>query len=276
MLEFFAERFPAIAPEVWQQRMAQGLVVDEHGELVTPQRRYQGHLRVYYYRAVPAEPRIPFDEVVLYQDAHLVVADKPHFLPVVPSGHYLHETLLLRLKSKLGLPDLVPIHRIDRDTAGLVLFSVQPQTRAAYSTLFSQCRIQKTYEAVAPWRADLALPLTRESRIVEAGHFMLQHETRGEPNAITHIELIAQRGELAHYRLRPVTGKRHQLRVHMAALGVPIVGDGLYPTLTPEGQIDHAQPLQLLAKSIEFIDPVTGEPRHFESQRKLKLAPAPT
>ena len=276
MLEFFAERFPAIAPEVWQQRMAQGLVVDEHGAVVTAQRPYEGHLRVYYYRAVPAEPRIPFDEVVLYQDAHLVLADKPHFLPVVPSGHYLQETLLLRLKSKLGLPDLVPIHRIDRDTAGLVLFSVQPQTRAAYSTLFSQCRIQKTYEAVAPWRADLALPLTRESRIVEAGHFMLQHETSGEPNAITHIELIAQRGELAHYRLRPVTGKRHQLRVHMAALGVPIVGDGLYPTLTPEGQIDHAQPLQLLAKSIEFIDPVTGEPRHFESQRKLKLAPAPT
>ena len=276
MLDFFAERFPAIARETWHERMAQGLVVDEHGVTVTAQRPYRGHLRVYYYRAVPAEPRIPFDEVVLYQDAHLVLADKPHFLPVVPSGHYLQETLLLRLKSKLGLPDLVPIHRIDRDTAGLVLFSVQPQTRAAYSTLFSQCRIQKTYEAVAPWRADLALPLTRESRIVEAGHFMLQHETSGEPNAITHIELIAQRGELAHYRLRPVTGKRHQLRVHMAALGVPIVGDGLYPTLTPEGQIDHAQPLQLLAKSIEFIDPVTGEPRHFESQRKLKLAPAPT
>ena len=276
MLDFFSERFPAIAREVWQQRMAQGLVVDEHGAAVTAQRPYQGHLRVFYYRAVPAEAPIPFEETVLYQDAHLVVADKPHFLPVVPSGHYLQETLLLRLKRNLGRPDLVPIHRIDRDTAGLVLFSVQPQDRAAYSALFSQRRVNKCYEAIAPWRADLALPLTRESRIVEAGHFMLQHETSGEPNAITHIELIAQRGELAHYRLRPVTGKRHQLRVHMAALGVPIVGDGLYPTLTPEGQIDHAQPLQLLAKSIEFIDPVTGEPRHFESQRKLKLAPAAT
>ena len=276
MLDFFAERFPAIARERWHERMAQGLVVDEHGVTVTAQRPYQGHLRVYYYRAVAAEPRIPFDEVVLYQDAHLVVADKPHFLPVVPSGNYLRETLLLRLKRKLGLPDLVPIHRIDRDTAGLVLFSVQPQDRAAYSALFSQRRVNKCYEAIAPWRAELALPLTRESRIVEAGHFMLQHETSGVPNAITQIELIAQHGALAHYRLRPVTGKRHQLRVHMAALGVPIVGDGLYPTLTPEGQIDYALPLQLLAKSIEFIDPVTGEPRHFESQRKLKLAPAPT
>ena len=276
MLDFFVVRFPAIARETWHERMAQGLVVDEHGVTVTAQRPYRGHLRVYYYRAVPVETPIPFEEIVLYQDAHLVVADKPHFLPVVPSGNYLRETLLLRLKRKLGLPDLVPIHRIDRDTAGLVLFSVQPQDRAAYSALFSQRQVNKCYEAIAPWRAELALPLTRESRIVEAGHFMLQHETSGVPNAITQIELIAQHGALAHYRLRPVTGKRHQLRVHMAALGVPIVGDGLYPTLTPEGQIDYALPLQLLAKSIEFIDPVTGEPRHFESQRKLKLAPAPT
>ena len=275
MLDFFAERFHAIAREIWQERMAQGLVVDEHGVSVTPDRRYQGHLRVYYYRAVPAEPRIPFDEVVLYQDAHLVVADKPHFLPVVPSGNYLRETLLLRLKSKLGLPDLVPIHRIDRDTAGLVLFSVQAQSRGAYSALFSQHQVSKCYEAIAPWREDLALPLTRESRIVEAGHFMLQHEVQGTPNAITHIELIAQHGALAHYCLRPVSGKRHQLRVHMAALGLPIVGDGLYPTLTPEGQIDYEQPLQLLARSLELIDPVTGASRRFESQRKLKLAHDP-
>jgi len=272
MLDFFTERFPAIAREVWHERMAQGLVVDEHGLAVTPGRRYQGHMRVFYYRAVPAEAPIPFAEVVLFQDAHLVVADKPHFLPVVPSGHYLQETLLLRLKKKLGLPDLVPLHRIDRDTAGLVLFSVQPQSRAAYSALFSQCRIRKTYEAVAPWREDLSLPLTRTSRIVEAGHFMLQHEASGEPNAITQIELIARRGALAHYRLRPVTGKRHQLRVHMAALGLPIVGDGLYPTLTPEGQIDYANPLQLLARSIEFADPVSGEPRCYESQRQLQAA----
>jgi len=209
---------------------------------------------------------------VLFQDAHLVVADKPHFLPVVPSGHYLQETLLLRLKKRLGLPDLVPLHRIDRDTAGLVLFSVQPQSRGAYSALFSQCRIRKTYEAVAPWHDDLPLPLTRTSRIVEAGHFMLQHEASGEPNAITQIELIARRGALAHYRLRPVTGKRHQLRVHMAALGLPIVGDGLYPTLTPEGQVDYANPLQLLARSIEFVDPMTGAPRCYESRRQLQAA----
>jgi tRNA pseudouridine32 synthase/23S rRNA pseudouridine746 synthase len=223
---------------------------------------------------VTAEPRIPFDEVVLFQDEHLVVVDKPHFLPVVPSGNYLQETLLVRLKQKLGIATLVPIHRIDRDTAGLVLFSVQSATRAHYHALFSQRQVRKNYQAIAPWRDDLVLPLTRESRIVEADHFMLQHEVSGPANAITHVDVMEVQGALARYALTPVTGKRHQLRVHMAALGLPIVGDGLYPTLTPEGQIDHEHPLQLLAKSIAFIDPISGRRRHFESQRQLTLPPA--
>lgn len=272
MLDFLVQRFPAIARDVWQQRMAQGDVVDEHGAAVTPHRPYQSHLRVYYYRAVVQEPQIPFTEVVLFQDGHLIVVDKPHFLPVVPSGRYLQETVLVRLKRKLGIDTLVPIHRIDRDTAGLVMFSVQPETRARYHALFSQRAVNKTYEAIAPWRAGLGLPLTRESRIVEAGHFMLQHEVGGPANAITHLDVLEVSGVLARYRLRPVTGQRHQLRVHMAALGLPIVGDGLYPTLRPEGQIDYERPLQLLAKSIEFIDPITDKPRRFESERRLHWA----
>lgn len=272
MLDFFAERFPAIGREVWRQRMAEGLVFDEFGVQVTPERAFQPHLRVYYYRAVAAEPRIPFEEVVLFQDEHLVVADKPHFLPVVPSGNYLNETLLLRLRSKLRLPELTPIHRIDRDTAGLVLFSVQPATRARYHALFSQRHVKKNYEAIAPWRAGLALPLTRASRIVAAQHFMLQREVEGPVNAITHLDVIEVQGSLARYALSPLTGKRHQLRVHMAALGLPIVGDGLYPALTPEGQIDYAQPLQLLAKTIEFVDPLSAEIRRYESRQTLRLA----
>ena len=268
-LDFLAERFPAISWDIWHQRMAQGDVVDEHGVQLTPHSAYQGHRRVYYYRAVADEPRIPFDEVILFQDEQLIVVDKPHFLPVVPSGDYLAETVLVRLKRKLGIDTLVPIHRIDRDTAGLVMFSVQPATRAHYHALFSQRSVKKTYEAIAPWRDDLGLPLIRESRIVEAGHFMLQHEVSGPANAITHVDVLEVRGALARYALTPVTGKRHQLRVHMAALGLPILGDGLYPTLTPEGQLDYERPLQLLAKSIEFVDPVSGEPRHFESRRVL-------
>jgi tRNA pseudouridine32 synthase/23S rRNA pseudouridine746 synthase len=269
MLDFFAERFPSISSTLWQQRMEQGLVIDERGAKVTPDRPYLAHQRAFYYRAVVAEPRIPFDETVIYQDEHLVVADKPHFLPVVPSGNYLNETLLLRLRQKLGLAALVPIHRIDRDTAGLVLFSVQPASRAAYSALFAERQVKKTYEAIAPWRGELNFPMTRKSRMVEAGHFMLQHEVSGEANAVTHVDVLEVHGDLARYALSPVTGKRHQLRVHMAALGLPIVGDGLYPTLTPEGQVDYDRPLQLLARSIEFVDPVSGQRRHFESARRL-------
>jgi tRNA pseudouridine32 synthase/23S rRNA pseudouridine746 synthase len=269
VLDFLVERFPAITAEVWRQRMAQGDVMTERGQRLTPLSPYQSHLRLYYYRDVPNEPQIPFDEVVLFQDEHLVVVDKPHFLPVMPSGRYLTETVLVRLKRRLKIDTLVPIHRIDRDTAGLVMFSVQPATRAAYHALFSQHRITKTYQAIARWRHDLALPLTRSSRIAESHHFMLQHEISGAPNAVTRIEVLEVRGARARYRLSPVTGKRHQLRVHMAALGLPIEGDGLYPVLTPEGQIDYMHPLQLLAQRIEFVDPLSGQSRRFDSARQL-------
>jgi tRNA pseudouridine32 synthase/23S rRNA pseudouridine746 synthase len=249
--------------------MAGGDVIDALGNPILDDQTYQPHQRLYYYREVPDEPPIPFDEVVLFEDAHLIVVDKPHFLPVVPSGHYLTETVLVRLKRKLDLDELVPIHRIDRDTAGLVMFSKQPGSRAAYSTMFSQHQVKKTYEAIAPWRADLAFPLTRQSRIKPAGHFMLQHEVPGAPNAITQIDVLEVHGELARYKLSPVTGQRHQLRVHMLALGLPILGDGLYPTLTPEGQMDYANPLRLLAKQLSFTDPVNGLTMQFESQRSL-------
>ncbi len=274
--DFLVERFPAIPRSTWLERMTWGHVVDELGVPVTPERPYQGHIRVYYYRDLEVEPRIPFDEVILHQDEHLIVVDKPHFLPVTPSGKYLQETVLVRLKRKLGIDSLVPIHRIDRDTAGLVLFSVQPTTRDAYQALFRDRTVHKTYEAIAPWRPELhdesSFPLTRHSRIVEGEGFMTQCEVDGTPNALTHIEVLEIKGQFARYQLSPVTGKRHQLRVHMNALGLPIVGDGIYPVLTPEGQIDYAHPLQLLAKSIEWLDPITHEARRFESQRHLILS----
>jgi tRNA pseudouridine32 synthase/23S rRNA pseudouridine746 synthase len=269
LLDFLTQRFPAIGRALWQMRMAGGDVIDEFGQPILGDQPYQPHQRLYYYREVPDEPPIPFDEVVLFEDAHLIVVDKPHFLPVVPSGGYLTETVLVRLKRKLGLDDLVPIHRIDRDTAGLVMFSKQPSSRATYSALFSQHQVQKTYEAIAPWRADLVFPLTRQSRIKEAGHFMLQHEVPGAPNAVTQIDILEVRGELARYELKPVTGQRHQLRIHMLALGLPILGDGLYPTLTPEGQVDYGNPLRLLAKRLNFIDPIHGQTRQLKSQRSL-------
>lgn len=273
--DFLTERFPAITRATWLQRMAAGDVEDEFGAAVTADRPYQGHIRVYYYRDLDVEEHIPFNEVILHQDEHLIVVDKPHFLPVTPSGKYLQETVLVRLKRKLGLNNLVPIHRIDRDTAGLVLFSVQPQTRDAYQALFRERAVNKTYHAIAAWNSTNRFPIVRESRLDEdksAGRgFMTQCEVTGPPNSKTHIDVLQIKGDRAKYKLQPITGKRHQLRVHMNALGLPIQGDGIYPVLTPEGQLDYAKPLQLLAKSIEWLDPITQAWRQFESQHNLAL-----
>ena len=269
--DFLVERFPAIAREVWLERMANHLVVDEFGERVTPERPYPSHMRIYYYRAVDEEERIPFDEIILYQDDHLVVADKPHFLPVTPSGHYLQETLLVRLKKRLGIDTLIPIHRIDRETAGLVLFSVNPSERNAYQGMFRDHTVTKHYEAIANWRSDLTWPMARKSRIVEDEPFFRQREVPGIPNSETHIDVIDVSGNLARYALSPVTGKKHQLRVHMNALGLPILNDRMYPPVAETPDDDYKHPLQLLAKSISFDDPITGQKRYFESQLALNF-----
>jgi tRNA pseudouridine32 synthase / 23S rRNA pseudouridine746 synthase len=268
--EFLIQRFPGVDALTWLQRLNAGDVNDDAGRVVTASDPFEAKRRLYYYRAIEAEVPIPFEAVVLWQDAHLLVVDKPHFLPVLPSGKYLQETVLTRLKNKLNLPELSPIHRIDRDTAGLVLFSVQSATRDAYQALFRRRQVNKTYQAIAPWNPNLPWPLRRETRIAPSAHFMQQTEVAGAPNSLTLITPLEVLGAFAQYELKPVTGLRHQLRVHMAELGLPIVGDGIYPVLTPEGQMDHARPLQLLAKSIEFVDPLSGQARRFESQRALR------
>ncbi len=269
LLDFLAQRLPAVTRAEWEARMQAGDVVDEWAQPATPHRAFVPGMRLYYYRALAAEPAIPFKEAVLFQDEHLVVADKPHFLPVVPTGPYLHHTLLVRLKRQLGLPELSPVHRIDRATAGLVLFSVQRDTRGAYQALFRDRTVGKTYEAIAPWREDVAFPRTHVSRIEESPQFFRMHEVPGEPNTCTHMEVIERAGGWARYRLSPVTGKRHQLRVHMAALDLPLWGDAFYPVVNDPPAGDYSRPLQLLARSLEFRDPVTGEQRRFDSRREL-------
>ena len=274
IMDFLAQRFAAIPRATWEARIEAGDVVDEHGVRVTPDRPYQARLRVYYYRALDAEPVIPFDEQVLYQDAHLLVVDKPHFLPVTPVGKYVQQSLLVRLKRKLGLDHLAPLHRIDRETAGLVLFSVQPSGRGPYSALFAERAIHKRYEAIVPWRADAALPSIRQSRLAPDHHFMRMVEVDGESNAETHFELLEARDGWARLGLSPVTGRRHQLRVHCAAIGMPIRNDAIYPELLPEGSDDFDRPLQLLARQVEFIDPLTGAARRFTSLRSLAMPAA--
>lgn len=272
VLDFLAQRLPKISRTEWRERMARGDVLDDTGQPVPPDTPYRGGTRLYYWRSLDAEPVVPFAERVLFQDAHLLVADKPHFLPVTPGGRFVQQTLLVRLKQRLNLPDLSPIHRIDRETAGLVLFSVRPQDRAAYQALFREREVDKVYEAIAGFDPAQPFPQVRRSRIEEdADTFFRTTEVPGEPNSETAIHLLEQRGDWARYRLEPVTGKRHQLRVHMAALGLPLVGDQFYPRVRrgPDEAEDFADPLRLLARAIAFTDPVTGEARRFESQQQL-------
>lgn len=272
LLDFLAQRFPLVSRTDWAQRLAAGDVLDANGQPLSPEQPYQPQARIYYYRWLPVEPAIPFDEQVLYQDAWLVVADKPHFMPVTPGGRYVQQSLLVRLKRRLGIDTLSPIHRIDRDTAGLVVFAVQPDTRNAYQALFRERAVHKAYAAIAPVKPGLILPQCTRSRLQESAAFMKMETVGGAPNAETRIRLVRQQGQLGRYELLPLTGQKHQLRAHMDALGIPIVNDPIYPVLQPQpalGEEDFTQPLQLLAQALAFEDPITGEARRFESRLQL-------
>lgn len=257
----------------WENRLITGLVVDDHGQALPIGAPYIVGQRIHYWRDAGIEQRIPFDEQIIYQDDHILVADKPHFLPVTPTGGYVQETLLVRLKKRTGLADITPMHRIDRDTAGLVMFCIRVEDRDAYAAMFRTRQLKKTYECIAPYAPDASFPQTRKTRLeASLDSFMQMMEVAGQPNTETLIELIEKQGNFARYRLHPVTGKRHQLRVHMNALGLPIQGDGIYPTLTPETRVrDYSTPLLLLAQSLSFHDPVTMQPRSFHTRQNLSF-----
>jgi tRNA pseudouridine32 synthase / 23S rRNA pseudouridine746 synthase len=269
IIDFLVERFHAIPRAEWLSRMQQNCVMDEYGAAIHFDRPYQAYLKIYYYRSLENETPIPFEETILFQDEHLIIADKPHFLPVMPAGKYLQETLLVRLKQKTGIDSLVPMHRIDRETAGLVIFVIKPETRGAYQSLFLSKQVEKTYQAIAPFRDDLTFPLTYKSRLQESDNFMQMEAVKGEANSETLIEVLEQREHLARYQLKPITGKKHQLRAHMAELGIPILNDLIYPEHRTADQDDFGKPLQLLAQRIVFVDPISGKRRQFESQRCL-------
>ena len=269
MLAFLVERYPQIGAAQWQDRMARGEVVNGDGEALSPSSPFRRGMRIFYYRELESETPIPFQEQILFEDEHLVVVDKPHFLPMTPGGRFVQETLLTRLKKKLDCAELTPIHRLDRETAGVVIFSRRQASRGAYQTLFQRREIHKVYEALAPRLHGRDFPFTYRSRMVDGDKFFIMREEAGEPNSETIIDIIEERGELNLYRLQPHTGRKHQLRVHLAALGIPIVNDAFYPVALPCKEDDMSQPLQLLARAISFTDPLSGEQRQFESQRCL-------
>ncbi|MFH0517055.1 RluA family pseudouridine synthase [Streptomyces sp. M41] len=255
---------------VIDQMLDAGLIVDAAGRPVARDTAYVPGMYVWFHRDLPDEELVPFPVGVVHRDEHVVVADKPHFLATTPRGSHVAETVLARLRRELGIPTLSAAHRLDRLTAGLVLFTVRPEERGAYQSLFSERRVAKEYEAVAPYVPELDLPRTVHSRIVKERGVLTAREVAGEPNAVSRIELLEHRNRHARYRLTPRTGQTHQLRVHMSALGVPILGDPLYPVLCdPVAAGDFRRPLQLLARRLEFTDPITGLEHRFVSPRVL-------
>ncbi len=270
ILDFLIERFPFIGEKILKERMSRGDIVDQKGKQFSESSAYEEELFLFYYREIPNETRIPFDEEILYKDEHIIVVDKPHFIPITPIGRYVKESLLARLKHRYQNEDISPIHRLDRETAGVVMFTCDTSVRGAYQTLFQKRQVDKVYHAIAA-KSELDLPLTHKSRIEKGEPFFLMKEVDGEINSETHIELIQSNESYAMYKLKPVSGKQHQLRVHMMSLGIAILNDPFYPELlTCKGE-DYSNPLQLLAKSISFIDPITQQQRSFESKQELYL-----
>ena len=274
LIDYLAAHFSHISLANWQRRFDSGLISLERGEPLKHDSPYLAGQTILYYRQVENEPIIPFAPNILHLDEHLLVVDKPHFLPVTPSGRYVSQTLLAKLRNhpdlqQLAVNDISPLHRLDKDTAGVMLLSVNPSSRACYHALFADRHIHKTYHAIAPTRSDLSYPFHIRSRLERGEPFFLTKTAQGEPNAHTMIELIENNGAFSLYRLTPVTGKKHQLRVHMASLGMPLLNDNFYPTVKTQGSSDFAKPLKLLAKSIAFIDPITQQARRFDSQLRL-------
>ncbi|MCG2574198.1 pseudouridine synthase [Acinetobacter sp. ME22] len=268
---FLCAHFPHIQAIEWQQRFDDGLVFDLSGKKLTRYSPYQNNQHIYYYRFLAHEITVPFEHEIIFENDDLLVVDKPHFLTMTPTGQYVQQTLLVRLKQQTGNAELTPIHRLDRETAGIVLFSKRPETRGLYQQLFATRKIEKVYHAIAPYNAKHTFPITTQYRMEKGEPFYTMQIIDGQMNSETRIELLEHNNIWAKYCLYPKTGKQHQLRVHLNALGLPIRHDPFYPTVAHKADDDFSQPLQLLAKALSFEDPVTKKKMRFISQKDLLL-----
>jgi tRNA pseudouridine32 synthase/23S rRNA pseudouridine746 synthase len=271
VLDALCACFPKVDRTTWASRFVRERIFDASGTPLPVNAPYRVGAEIRYYREVANEARIDAAETILHVDADLIVVDKPHFLPVMPGGGYVADTLLARLVRRFGEIGIVPLHRLDRLTAGVVLFSANPATRSRYQALFRDRAIEKRYEAIAAPLPGMTFPMQRRSRLERGEPFFRMRETAGETNAFTDIDVLERGASAWRYALAPITGRKHQLRVHMAALGAPIANDPLYPVLRDATADDLSHPLKLLARSLAFIDPVTGAQRRFESGLSLTL-----
>ena len=271
VLDFLCEKFVEVSPTIWQSRMERKEVVSESGQVIYSKTAYLPKQRIYYYRELNNEFPIPFEEQLLYENDDILVVDKPHFLPVVPSGGYLHQTLLVRLRKKTGIDELSPAHRLDRLTAGVVLFTKCQKTRHLYQQLFANRQMKKTYLAISKFKPDAGLkfPMQYESCIVNSEHFFKMKIIDGKVNSKTKITYLGEVDQGYQFKLQPETGKKHQLRVQMAALGLPLLNDPLYPEILPYQNQDFSNPLKLLARELSFIDPICLQEFKFTSDLSI-------
>lgn len=268
---YLCAQFPHIDPSEWQSRFDNGLVYDAQGKALTIESSFQANTHCFYYRFLAHEVHVPFQHQILFENEHLLVVDKPHFLTMSPTGQYVQETLLVRLKQQTGNEHLTPIHRLDRETAGVVLISKCVQSRGVYQQIFATRQVQKTYHAIAVYRDDLSFPLITKLKMEKGQPFYTMQVVEGEPNSETEIQLLQHNGQWGKYELKPHTGKQHQLRVHLSHLGIPIQNDPFYPQVSHKADDDFSAPLQLLAKHIHFTDPVTQKQMQFSSELELTL-----
>ncbi len=272
IFDFVVHKFPHISQIEWQQRFDDHLVFDQQGTALNITSLYSGEQHIYYYRHLTHETKVPFSHKILFENDHFMLVDKPHFLTVSPTGQYVQQTLLTRLKKQSNNPVLTPIHRLDRETAGLILISKQVETRGIYQQLFAERQVQKIYHAIAPWQSNITLPLQFSARMQKGEPFYTMQIVKGDSNSSTYIDVLEHNQHWAKYQLSPITGKQHQLRVHMAALGLPLKNDRFYPKVQHNTNEDFNQPLQLLAKHLSFVDPINGESYNFSSGFDLMLS----
>ena len=272
IVDFLKKRFPLIPEQKWIERIDRGLVLFKNGEKIKQDSLYTPLSTLLYYKTADRESIVPFYEKIIYSNENLIVVSKPHFLPVMSAGKYINENLLTRLKDKTGNHDIVPVHRIDRETCGIVLFSASKKTRGIYQSLFMQKKVEKTYYAIA--ESNSCLPcedLLIQSRIVRGEPWFRMKQVKGEINARTIVRPVKEKNGKTLFRVTPLTGKKHQIRIHLSSIGCKIINDRLYPDLLPEKAPDFQHPLKLQSKRLKFSDPVTGERFEFISHDHINF-----